>query len=278
MKPPSSRYRSPWTRTVDLADEFRELRAWWGQPHKGGRAQRAFRDHLAAAPASVAYAFTLFVTWWTLRGASELVGHRLILSASTNLANMRRDPIQVLVASAFWVDGPFPWEFIVMFLVVMVAAERWLGTLRWIFVFAAGHIGATLITVTGIAYAVDRDLIPLRVVSASDVGPSYGISAVLAALAFRVRGRPRWLWVGLLVAVYSAALLDGRTFTDYGHLLALAIGFTVGAVAVFGSRRMERAVARSAHDRVDRGRAVALDQPDHGLDEPGRDRPEDRHQ
>lgn len=277
MTPSSSWYHSPWTQSVDLGEELRHLRTWWGHPHKLVRAQRAFRNHLAAAPASVSYAFTLFVTWWTLRGASDLVGRRLILSASTNLANMRRDPIQVLVASAFWVDGDFPWEFIIVFLVVMAAAERWLGTLRWIFVFAAGHVGATLITVTGIAHAVDRHVLPLRVVLASDVGPSYGISAVLAALAFRLRGWPRWLWVGLLVVVYLGSAVEGRTFTDYGHVLAMTIGFLVGGVALFLSRRVERVVARSAHHGVG-GRTVPLDQPDNGLDEPRRDRTEDRHQ
>ncbi|MFI6866705.1 rhomboid-like protein [Nocardia sp. NPDC050406] len=278
MTPSPSWYHSPWTRTVGLDDELRHLRDWWRHPHRFARARRALRDHLAGAPASVAYAFTLFVTWWTLRGASELTGDRLIFSASTNLANMRRDPIQVLVASAFWVDGPFPWEFIIVFLVVMAAAERWLGTLRWIFVFASGHIGATLITVTGIAHAVDRHVIPLRVAVASDVGPSYGISAVLAALTFRLRGWPRWAWLALLVLIYGAAMVDGRTFTDYGHVLALLIGLMIGAVASFGSRRIERALGRSGSDGIGGGGAVALDQTDQGLDEPGRDRTEYRHQ
>lgn len=274
----SSWYRSPWTQTVDLGDALRHLRDWWGRGHKPERARRAFHDHLAGAPASVSYAFTLFVTWWTLRGASDMTGRRIILSASTNLRNMQRDPIQVLVASAFWVDGDFPWEFIIMFLVVMAAAERWLGTLRWILVFAIGHVGATLLTVTGIAHAVDRHVIPLRVVMASDVGPSYGISAVLAALAYRLRGWQRWAWAGLLIAVYSAAMVDGRTFTDYGHILAMLIGFLVGGLAVLGSRRLERAVGRSARDRVGTDGTIPLDQPDHGLDEARRDRSENRHQ
>ncbi|MBF6135062.1 hypothetical protein IU501_18895 [Nocardia otitidiscaviarum] len=274
MPPVPHRYRSPWTRTLDLADELRRWCSWWRRPHRPRRAVQAVRDHLAAAPASVCYAFTLFVTYWTLRGANEITDRHIIFSASTNLANMRRDPVQVLVASAFWVDGDFPWEFIITFLTVMAAAERWLGTLRWIGVFAIGHVGATLGTVTGIAYAVEHRLIPLRVALASDVGPSYGISAVLAALTFRLRGVPRLLWAGLLIIVYAGAAVRGRTFTDYGHVLAMTIGFLIAGSAVFATRRLER---ESASHGLGAG-PVLLDEADGGFDQPGGDRPEYRHQ
>ncbi|TQM31693.1 hypothetical protein FB390_3357 [Nocardia bhagyanarayanae] len=66
--------------------------------------------------------------------------------------------------------------------------------------FATGHIGATLITVTGI----DRCLIPLRVATAPDVGAGYGFTTVLAAMAFRFRGVVRVLWAAALVAVLGA--------------------------------------------------------------------------
>ncbi len=233
-------YRSPWARTLDLDTGRRQLLDWWHGPDRIYRAGKAVHDHLAGAPASCAYAFTLFVTWWTLRGISDFAGHRLILSASTNLHNMRREPVQVLVASAFWTDGGFPWVIIIGFLTVMAFAERWLGTLRWIMVFACGHVGASMIVVTGIAFAVHHDLIPLRIAVASDVGSSYGFTAVLAALSFHLRGTPRAVWAAGLLAWFGFAAWHGRTFTDYGHLTALFIGFAVGAVAVALSRRLER--------------------------------------
>ncbi|MBF4998598.1 hypothetical protein IRT45_15720 [Nocardia sp. BSTN01] len=233
-------YRSPWTRTLDLDAGRRQLLDWWHGPDRIYRAGKAIHDHLAGAPASCAYAFTLFVTWWTLRGISDFAGHRLILSASTNLHNMRREPVQVLVASAFWTDGGFPWVIILGFLTVMAFAERWLGTLRWIMVFACGHVGASMLVVTGIAFAVHHDLIPLRIAVASDVGSSYGSTAVLAALSFHLRGTPRAVWAAGLLAWFGFAAWHGRTFTDYGHLTALCIGFAVGAVAVALSRRLER--------------------------------------
>nr|WP_246461007.1 rhomboid-like protein [Nocardia transvalensis] len=237
-------YHSPWLRTVDIAAATRTLRDWWRGPERIYRAGRAAHNYLAGAPASCAYAFTLFVTWWTLRGISDFAGHRLILSASTNLHNMRRDPVQVLVASAFWTEGGFPWTIVLGFLTVMAFAERWLGTVRWVLVFATGHVGATLITVTGIAYAVHHRLIPLKVAVVSDVGASYGFSAVLAALAFHLRGTARLVWAGALVAWYVLAAWHGRTFTDYGHLTAVLIGLLVGAIALTLSRRLERRARR----------------------------------
>ncbi|MCM6774345.1 hypothetical protein NDR87_14615 [Nocardia sp. CDC159] len=232
-------YRSPWTRTIDLGDGVRAVRAWWHRPPRWYRALRAAHDHLAGAPASCAYAFTLFVTWWTLRGISDFAGHRLILSASTNLHNMRRDPVQVLVASAFWTEGGFPWSTILGCVTVMAFAERWLGTLRWILVFAAGHVATTVLVVTGIAHAVAHGLIPLKVTVAADVGASYGFSAILAALTYHLRGPTRLLWLTTLLTWYALAAWHGRTFTDYGHLTAALIGLLAGAIALTSARWLE---------------------------------------
>ncbi|MEU8898120.1 rhomboid-like protein [Nocardia sp. NPDC048505] len=225
------RYHSPWTRTVDLRTELRRAWEWLRAPRLLFRIYPALRHHLTDAPASTAYAFTLFVTWWTLRGLSPAEDRRLILSASTNLHNMRHNPVQVLIASAFWTEGQFPWLTIAEFLIIMALAERWLGTGRWILLFATGHIGASLLTVFGIAQAIDNGLIPLRVAVAPDVGTSYGFTAVLAALAFRFRGLVRLTWIALLLTVLIGAAAYGRTFTDYGHVCAGAIGLLVGTLA-----------------------------------------------
>ncbi|MFB7716862.1 rhomboid-like protein [Nocardia sp. NPDC056100] len=290
-------YRPPWLDAVDPVDELRVLRSWWGRSHRFRRAASAYQRLLAVAPASIAYAFTLFVTWWTLRGASDMVGRRLILSASTNLRNMQRDPIQVLLASAFWTDGGFPWGDILILLTVMALAERWLGSLRWILVVGIGHVGATVITVLGISHRVDQNLIPIRVTVASDVGPSYGISAMLAVMAYRLKGPSRLIWAAGLLIWYGYGVWHGHTFTDYGHFFALIIGFVIGGLAVVSSRRLlawrksaarsgptaERAAAPSdpapsdSDDGIDPA-AVPLEEPDDRLDHSGRDRPQNRHQ
>ncbi|MFD6162990.1 rhomboid-like protein [Nocardia sp. NPDC060256] len=247
----SSRLETPWTQTVDLVTELRAAWAWLRRPRLWRRVLPAIRAHLSAAPASTAYAFTLFVTWWTLRGLGDSTEHRLILSASTNLINMRHNPVQVLVASAFWTDGGFPWTTIGSFLIVMAAAERWLGTSRWILLFAAGHIGATLLTVTGISHAIDHGIIPFKVAHATDVGTSYGFTAVLAAMAFRFRGSTRLIWAVTLIVVLVAAAYSGPSFTDYGHLCAMVIGFLIAIVASTVWRWIDRATTRRAARELD---------------------------
>ncbi|MFI9511144.1 rhomboid-like protein [Nocardia sp. NPDC052566] len=262
----STRLGTPWTRTVDLGTELHAAWLWAREPALWRRIVPAIRTHLSAAPASTAYAFTLFVTWWTLRGVGDSVERRLIFSASTNLYNMRHNPIQVLVASAFWTDGGFPWTTIASFLIVMAAAERWLGTSRWILLFATGHIGATLLTVTGISHAIDHHMIPFKVAVAADVGTSYGFSAVLAAMAFRFRGVVRLSWAVTLTVVLVIAAVRGPTFTDYGHLCAVAIGFLVGTIAVTFWRWVDRADAQ----RHRKSGHLNSGHPDNGHPENGR--------
>lgn len=314
VAPTLRRIHSPWTQTVDLGDESRAVWSWARRPRLLRRLLPELRQHLSGAPASTAYAFTLFVTWWTLRGVGDSVERRLIFSASTNLYNMQHNPIQVLVASAFWTQGQFPWVTIAEILVVMGFAERWLGTSRWILLFATGHIGATLLTVTAIDHAIDHHVIPVRVQYAADVGTSYGFTAVLAAMAFHFRGVVRALWAGVIVVFLASALLIGPTFTDYGHMCAALIGLAVGLVASTFWRRIERlraereatsaapipvtatnplaaaripaaggdsepsSVAAQPLSGADGGVEAALHHADDRFDDAGRDRAEHRHQ
>lgn len=239
-------YRSPWDRTIDPTAVPGEVALWWRQPHRLIRGIEAVREFYDRAPGSCAYAFTVFVTWWTLQGISGNAAHRLILSASTNLHNMREDPVQVLVASAFWTDGGFPWTILATCLTVMALAEGWLGTLRWINAFAVGHVGATLIVATGLAFAEHRGLLPVKATVVSDVGASYGFSAVLAVLAFHLRGKLRAVWAVALLGWAVHGVWRGQTFADYGHLMAVLLGFCWGALALSTSHRLERARDRAA--------------------------------
>ncbi|QIS13743.1 rhomboid-like protein [Nocardia arthritidis] len=257
VAPVSTRLRTPWTQTIDLGAELQAAQEWLRRPALWRRVLPAIRTHLSAAPASTAYAFTLFVTWWTLRGLGDAIERRLIFSASTNLYNMRHNPIQVLVASAFWTDGGFPWTTIISFLIVMAAAERWLGTSRWILLFATGHVGATLLTVTGIARAIELNLIPHKISYASDVGTSYGFTAVLAALAFRFTGLVRLAWAGTLFVVLVVSAWRAPNFTNYGHLSAAAIGFLAALLAVTFWHWIDRAAARRREARQSRDGASA---------------------
>ncbi len=62
---------------------------------------------------------------------------------------------------------------------------------------------------------------------ATDVGMSYGASAVLGALSAAIPPRWRPAWTGWWVAVGAAVVAVNRDFTDVGHALALVLGVVV---------------------------------------------------
>ena len=110
---------------------------------------------------------------------------------------------------------------------MLAPAERWLGTGRWLIAFAAGHVGATLLTATGVWLAIRSGIASHRLEDAVDVGVSYGFAAVAALFTYRLPGRWRWLWAaGLLSYVAAGILLDG-SFTSFGHATAVLIGFAL---------------------------------------------------
>lgn len=181
------------------------------------------------SPASLVFVGVLCGTWWTLHRADPALAHQVLVGQSTNWHNMVRRPVRVLLGSPFWSEGrTFPGLFVAEFAVVSMAVERWLGTRRWLLVFAAGHVGGTLLTVGWIGYAVAHGLLGAEMRDVVDVGASYGFYALAAQLTYRLPGRrARGAWAGLLVAYLAAAALRGGTFTDYGHLTAAVIGFAV---------------------------------------------------
>jgi hypothetical protein len=182
--------------------------------------------YLRGAPATLVYTFTLVVTWYSAAGAAPGLEHRLLLSESTNLQNMLDEPLRVLVASAFWIDSPvFPVLTTGGLLAVMVPAERALGTRRWVTVFALGHVLASVLTVTGIAVALQAGLVSPRITSATDVGVSYGAAAVAGCATHLLpRAWARRGALAVLVAGLGAFVVVDHTFTDVGHLVALGVG------------------------------------------------------
>src|SRR5438477_5733859 len=111
-----------------------------------GRQLRLLFD-VRANPATFVYLFTLIVTSAIIRGAGRRIADSLLRTQSTNLSNLRHDPVHVLFTSAFWLnDGFRPLLLILPFALVLAPVERWIGSARAILVFALGHVGATIIT------------------------------------------------------------------------------------------------------------------------------------
>ncbi len=140
------------------------------------------------------------------------VSLRLVAAlASTATARVRRSP------------GTFA-------LLAVISATS-LGTGRWLVVFAAGHVGATLATLGGIWIAIETGAASAHLAHSVDVGVSYGFFAVAAILAYRVprRWRPAYIVAVAAYPVAGTVLFQG--FADFGHLLALAIGFALYPLA-----------------------------------------------
>jgi hypothetical protein len=181
------------------------------------------------APFATASLLALAVTTATLAGSHGRGAHVLTFTASTNLHNLLSRPVGVLFASAFWVSSAWMFVPIGAALVVVVgAAERRFGTVRTVLVFVVGHVGATLVTVAGIALGVAHGWLPASLTYAIDVGPSYGLAAVGAVLVARTANpRLRSTAAVLLVGTLVLVVVVDHTFTDVGHLAAVLMGFGV---------------------------------------------------
>jgi hypothetical protein len=167
------------------------------------------------------------VTTLMQRGLDATTDTRVLRESSTNLVLMSRAAPRVLFLSAFLLDHGHLLVELVLFTIVMVPVERWIGTYRWIGVFAAGHVGATLATTIGIWLQVRSGATQRALVFPLDVGVSYGFVAVAAVLTKRLPSPLGPLVTVALGARLGFAVVYGGTFTDWGHLAAFAIGLAL---------------------------------------------------
>jgi len=188
--------------------------------HRGGRF-RSLATQVLPSPRGTPLATAMVVLLLAATLAFRLLFpddlDDIVAWTSTNVRNLASHPVASMLASAFVVPSGLVPELI-MVAIGFAVLERSIGTLRTAAVALSGHIIATLLTEYG-AYllaggAADR----------FDVGISYAMLAVLAAAAFRLRGRIRLLAVTAVGAavLIPFALAPGMSTT--GHLLAAALG------------------------------------------------------
>ena len=194
---------------------------WWR------RVRPSVVAYVLGSPATFLYLFVLTITTWVLLGLTSDIVDSILHEHSTNLDQLRTNPVRVLIRSAFWVDGYLLLVWVVLFALVLAPAERWLGTVRWLVVFVAGHVGATLSTAAGLWLAIRWRLAPSSLSNVVDVGVSYGFAALAAIFTYRLPPPGRWYWAVGLLAVTGGAAIIGGTFTDFGHLAAVIIGFAM---------------------------------------------------
>ncbi|MGW1769434.1 rhomboid-like protein [Streptomyces sp. NPDC002073] len=160
---------------------------------------------------------------------------RVLRRCSTNADNLAAGRWDTLLSSAFVVEEPMPLPYALLLLAVLGYAEYAYGAWWAAGVFLLGHAGATLLVYGGLrmgrAGAATR--------RAVDVGTSYGFNAVLGALTSALpRGAVRnTARAGLLAVAAAPVAARGRTFTDVGHLAALALGVGLSLTVDYRAHR-----------------------------------------
>lgn len=188
-------------------------------------AWRSAARWISSSPGTHYWLATLAVTSTVVAVAAPHTREVLLHHYSTNLVELHRHPIRVLIGSAFWIQTPSAFAFYTVFFeLVHAPAERWLGTWRWLFTVATAHIGATLISQRAVFFGIRDDRLPHSLAHTVDIGVSYGLAGVVGVLAYRVPVRWRWAYLAALLGFFAYPVLRGGTYTDLGHLTAFLLG------------------------------------------------------
>jgi hypothetical protein len=189
------------------------------------RAARAVWRYVRRAPATFVWLLVLTVTSYLINRVNPEFRERFLRQRSTNLHELSTDPIRVLITSALWIDGGGLWTYYILYNVFHVPVERMLGTLRWLTVVVAAHVGATYLSEGAVYWEVRHGYLPHSAVYTLDIGVSYALAGVEAVLAYLIVPPWSYWYATALVVYYGYHLIVGNTFTDLGHFSALMIGF-----------------------------------------------------
>lgn len=188
------------------------------------RGLRAAAAYVRSAPGTYVWLTILFFTTVALHHMSPAFEQDFLRQRSTNIHELSRNPVRVLITSAMWIDSGRWLPYAVLYTVFHAQAERWLGTLRWLAVCVAAHVLATLISELALLRAIHAGHAPPSAVNTLDIGVSYALAGVMAVLTYRLPAPWRHLYLACVLAFYGVPLVTGRTFTDFGHFLSVLVG------------------------------------------------------
>ncbi|MET7428316.1 MULTISPECIES: rhomboid-like protein [Streptomyces] len=180
--------------------------------------------YVRGAPGTYVWLGILFVTTVALHHMSPEFEEHFLRRRSTNIHELSRNPVRVLVASAMWIESGYWVPYALLYTVFHVPAERWLGTARWLAVCALAHVLASLISEGVLLEAIRRGMAPHSAVNTLDIGVSYALAGVMAVLTYRIAAPWRYAYLPAVLAVFGLPLAAGPTFTDFGHIVAVLIG------------------------------------------------------
>ncbi|MFD6026966.1 rhomboid-like protein [Streptomyces griseoluteus] len=189
-----------------------------------GRAGRAVVAYVRSAPGTYVWLAILFVTTVALHHMSPEFEKEFLRQRSTNIHELSQNPVRVLITSGMWIDGEHWLPYVAAYSVFHAQVERWVGTARWVVVCVAAHVLATLISELALLRAINDGHAPASAVNTLDIGVSYALAGVMGVLTYRIAAPWKYAYLAVLLTVYMAPLVGGRTFTDVGHALAALIG------------------------------------------------------
>ena len=180
--------------------------------------------YVRSAPGTYVWLGILFVTTVVLHYMPPEFEQHFLRHRSTNIHELSRSPVRVLVTSAMWIDSGHWLPYAFLYTVFHAPAERWLGTARWLAVCALAHVLASLISEAMLLAAIRKGMAPQAAVHTLDIGVSYALAGVIAVLVYRVAAPWRYVYLAAVLAVFALPLAAAPSFTDFGHFLAMLLG------------------------------------------------------
>ncbi|MEV6161419.1 rhomboid-like protein [Streptomyces sp. NPDC052052] len=185
---------------------------------------RSAGSWVRSAPGTYIWLAALFVTTVIAHRMSPGFEAEFLRRRSTNLHELSRNPVRVLITSAFWIDSSHWLPYAVLYTVFHASAERWLGTLRWLAVVVMSHVLATLVSEGVVAWAIRNGEVPPSAAHTLDIGVSYALAGVIGVLTYHIPPPWRYVYLFAVLVFYGIPLAAGPAFTDVGHFTAVLIG------------------------------------------------------
>ncbi|MGW6395349.1 rhomboid-like protein [Streptomyces sp. NPDC055103] len=183
------------------------------------------RSWVRSSPGTHVWLLVIALTSLVIALSPDGLETYLLHRNSSNLHQLAHHPLRALLASAFWIENPADLLlYAVLFELFHAPVERWLGTPKWLFTVATAHIAATLISQQVVLDAIRDHDVPRSMAHVVDIGVSYGLAASVGVLTYRLPRPWRWFYLAGAVAFFLVPLMAGRTYTDLGHAISLAIG------------------------------------------------------
>jgi hypothetical protein len=183
----------------------------------------------------------------------------LLQWASTNVVNLRHDPVGSLAASAF-IPSAFTAAWPGLIALAMFGANRALGNWRTAVVCASGHVIGTLVSEGIVDFRVAHGLLPASDTRILDVGPSYVVvSAIAVAVLYGSWPARVAAALDFAILVVIGQIFAGLSHLDVaavGHLTAIAVSVLLGSLLAWQRRRGRPAFEHEGDTPVrSRGRA-----------------------